>query len=368
MKPVNCFQGRGLNIAYHQGVFFSDMRKIFGIKNYLMLILCLGHFSNMSIAQEIYRPEIKERTVQQFTIETDDGPVLMEVKRVRGALVYGDDMIIKPDGVSEAIGTRRFLRWNEGIIPYRIASNHPYRNQILEAIATLNSSTVLWYVEATSNHRKYISIIHGSGCYSGVGEPFWGNSYEVSIGDGCQGKGIIIHELLHAAGLFHEHQRFDRDNYVRILWRNIKRDKEDNFKIPSKFIAKDIGAYNYASIMHYSCDAFSKNREKTIESRIPIGQRNGLSKGDVDAIAAMYYNISSTRNKPSYPPQNLPNLVYPSFCTPPTPNKPSVNCGELRQRLSTIQGLLNNRLEINTRKALLKEMGKIKSQIEKNCR
>lgn len=33
--------------------------------------------------------------------------------------------------------------------------------------------------------------------------------------------GTPIHELLHAAGMFHEQSRADRDNYVEIIYENV---------------------------------------------------------------------------------------------------------------------------------------------------
>ena len=43
----------------------------------------------------------------------------------------------------------------------------------------------------------------------------------MSIGDGCEFKYVIMHELGHVIGFFHEHQRADRDEFVEILWDNV---------------------------------------------------------------------------------------------------------------------------------------------------
>ena len=51
----------------------------------------------------------------------------------------------------------------------------------------------------------------------------------VSLGAGCVQHGVVLHELLHTLGLWHEQSRLDRDQYVRILWENIRTGKEDNF-------------------------------------------------------------------------------------------------------------------------------------------
>lgn len=45
---------------------------------------------------------------------------------------------------------------------------------------------------------------------------------EISVGNGCEAKEVIVHEILHALGFYHEQSRADRDEFVEIFWKNIK--------------------------------------------------------------------------------------------------------------------------------------------------
>lgn len=73
----------------------------------------------------------------------------------------------------------------------------------------------------------------------------------MSLGPGCVHVGIVMHELMHAAGFWHEQSRHDRDFYVTINWRNIKYGKHHNFEKVSGVLKK--AAWLVGGACHFAC-------------------------------------------------------------------------------------------------------------------
>lgn len=96
-------------------------------------------------------------------------------------------------------------------------------------------------------------------CCSFVGRR--GNGAQaISIGKNCDKFGIVVHELGHVVGFWHEHTRPDRENHVVIEKSNIMTGQEYNF---NKLTEEDVNSlglpYDYDSIMHYARNTFSKS-------------------------------------------------------------------------------------------------------------
>lgn len=177
-------------------------------------------------------------------------------------------------------------RWDDGIIFYDL-NGHPDSNVILTGMADIEAETSIRFT-ARTNQQQYLKFIDGSGCWSPVGQ---GNgSQNISIeSPGCRSS--VKHEIFHALGVWHEQSRSDRDQFVTINFENIVAGMEGNFNIKSAPGNIDIGPYDYNSIMHYGRRAFSKNGLETITPPpgISIGNRSGLSQGDIRTIQEMYY-------------------------------------------------------------------------------
>ena len=71
-----------------------------------------------------------------------------------------------------------------------------------------------------ASERDYLYLYEGSGCSSHVGRV--GRQQRLSLGRGClYSRGTATHELMHAAGFWHEQARADRDAYVDVHLDNV---------------------------------------------------------------------------------------------------------------------------------------------------
>ncbi|XP_015749326.1 PREDICTED: zinc metalloproteinase nas-13-like, partial [Acropora digitifera] len=177
----------------------------------------------------------------------------------------------------------------------------------------------LKFVSITSRQSRHLSFFRGGGCYSMVGRQPGSGPQKISIGTGCGYLGVVVHEIGHALGFWHEQSRPDRDNYVTINWSNIRRGMAYNFhKYDTTRVDSRGVSYDYDSVMHYSSTAFANRAGvRTIvgkNGRTNLGQRYGLSKKDIQQ-ANLLYSCGTRPPVTAVPPK------------PPTPPPPG--CGKI---------------------------------------
>lgn len=205
------------------------------------------------------------------------GDIFYDPKEME-AIKPTDSMLVSP-----SLGMRAYYEEKNTL---RAGGRHPYENaywamvrftfgpnlsydarqKAVQAIKHIEANTNVRFYNATGQpiydtkykfYYPYIEIIDNS-------DPFisWsrlgriGGRQELAIGLFAS-VGSVIHEFCHALAMFHEHQRYDRDNYVTVNYNNITNSEWSQFnKMTSYYI---IGNFDFNSIMLYDSYSFSKN-------------------------------------------------------------------------------------------------------------
>lgn len=199
-----------------------------------------------------------------------------------------------------AATARKERIWDYGVIPYEI--DHMFGGSLKalfkQAMRHWENSTCVKFVERVpEEHPNYILFTERPcGCCSFVGKR--GNGPQaISIGKNCDKFGIVVHELGHVVGFWHEHTRPDRDRHVQIVRDNILAGQEYNFNKLTSEEVNSLGLpYDYDSIMHYARNTFSKGTyldtihpiESIRKRKHEIGQRIRLSEGDIAQTNLLY--------------------------------------------------------------------------------
>uniref|UniRef100_A0A3B3QC45 Metalloendopeptidase n=1 Tax=Paramormyrops kingsleyae TaxID=1676925 RepID=A0A3B3QC45_9TELE len=200
--------------------------------------------------------------------------------------------------VPRAATSRAERIWPGGVIPYAIGGNFTgtQRAMFKQAMRHWEKQTCVTFIERTDEESYIIFTYRPCGCCSYVGRR--GNGPQaISIGKNCDKFGIVVHELGHVIGFWHEHTRPDRDDHVTIIRDNIQPGQEYNFLKMEPGEVNSLGEpYDFDSIMHYARNTFSRGMflDTILPSRDEngirpaIGQRTRLSKGDIAQAKKLY--------------------------------------------------------------------------------
>lgn len=187
--------------------------------------------------------------------------------------------------------------WPGGIVPYTIdaAVTTTNRNRLRIAMDEIQTFANVTFVPRTAE-PNFLYVQNSTGNNSFVGRI--GGSQTVNLFN-WDFRYIIIHELMHALGCWHEQNRPDRDTYVVINLANVCQtccgggSCNGNFNLQAAAAA--VGTYDFQSIMHYSPTAFSTNGQPTITAQpayaafqSQMGNLSFMSNGDKAGVSSRY--------------------------------------------------------------------------------
>ncbi|KAJ9472212.1 Neurogenic locus Notch protein [Diplonema papillatum] len=154
--------------------------------------------------------------------------------------------------------------------------------------------------DAGSCAKPYMQFKKGTACAGPVGvDKGNGDVNVVTLSDTC-GAGILMNLIGHSIGLLNEQQRHDRDGFITVDTAAATAAGAGELSVAGA-TARDLGPYDYDSIMHDGHSAFASGSSATIHAPgwHEIGQRKDLSKGDTAAVDFMYNMCTATQTEPS---------------------------------------------------------------------
>lgn len=211
--------------------------------------------------------------------------------------------------------------WPGGVVPYDISKlTEDQQKTALKAMRRWVETGARVRFVPRSNQVEYVYFTGRTDAGNNTsGDGFQkGSRVEVNITAFWwrQGEWMPAHELGHALGFHHEHQRWDRDQFVTIHYEHIKPGREHDYDwVPKTNWIVSSTAYDYRSIMHYrtcwasNCEPQCKDGDGSSPCAVidPVGTEfdrvigqwgdNGISATDAEKMR-LVYGTAEPRHRP----------------------------------------------------------------------
>lgn len=239
-------------------------------KHLLILALFVSGCAKMD-SSELTLSSLGEPNSDEKTVTVDD--MIMEK----------DDFDTEEGYTTQAATSFSYYQstpWPNGVLPivFDPSISQARKDFFFAKCATWTANAKVRCVNRTSQ-AVYVYVTDDyAGCNSYVGRGKTAGARRLNLASGCWNTQNVLHEIGHALGLIHEHQRADRDKYVKInLAKVIPQYRFAFNKIAS--IANQ-GAYDYRSVMHYKPTAF------TVDGSVTVQALNGSVVGSMGVVTA----------------------------------------------------------------------------------
>ncbi|TKR63038.1 hypothetical protein L596_026921 [Steinernema carpocapsae] len=278
--------------------------------------------------------------------DTKQAKTIPEINQPFYDYLYQGDITLTPAQVDHVVASRskrqaintktgmfkRFPNDRESVIGYYMTGFYYYDQDLIRKAIHFWEDHACIKFEENSNSKSKLKIFNAGAngpCNSYIGKIYDDREQLVNLGHTCMHFGIIVHEIGHALGLFHEHTRADRDKHVIIRKDNLFAGMKHNFDIHPVAENDNQGVeYDYGSIMHYGqmISSFANNEKLSVMDPTPgnefhnntMGQTIKPSFLDLKMVNKLYecdYKCSEVentcKNSGFLNPQNCGKCICP---------------------------------------------------------
>lgn len=238
----------------------------------------------------------------------------LQVVELDSVYVFQGDIRISKKSIDELRGAvRTDTKWPENTVHYQLSdfptAPNTEKSLVYKALREIGDKTYLNFVPKVENDgvKSYLNISYT--------DDNLGYAYSDYIGRkpngvnnivlpknmlvGSSGVGVVIHEICHALGMYHEQSRADRDEYINVDFTNAKDPAQFKTYKERNHNGKDIGPFDFNSIMLYDSFSGAKDIFRPVMTKKDgsyfASQQYGLSQQDVQSLIYLYPSGSTIK-------------------------------------------------------------------------
>ena len=226
--------------------------------------------------------------------------ILATAVQAQDEFYYFDDYRLNKNNLTTEMATGYYTYssrpWPGGVVPVQFdrTISSDYRARFMSACEVWSEvANVQCRLRSTRDTNYLFVTDRKERCWTDVGSKTGKQEFNFAF-EWCWERTSLIHELGHVLGFMHEHQRPDRDKYLKVYPQHAGDMAYSYAKLSFGPLDKK-SAYDFMSIMHYWNKAYSVNGKAIMVPRSgyekytnTMGTSKNLTRGDIELVRRVY--------------------------------------------------------------------------------